>query len=165
MACLSSSETLIVTTLVLWRISLNEALDGIGAIRGGGRWNTPGHAVVYLAETAAGAMLEILAHLPLEEADLPEQYKLLRVEAGTGAPVETLNVSATWWQANPGVTQRIGDAWLESATAVLARVPSAIMPYTWNYLLNPLHADSAKARVVQASEHLYDPRLLRVRKS
>jgi len=34
------------------------------------------------------------------------------------------------------LSQKIGDAWLTSMETTLARVPSAIMPYTWNYLFN-----------------------------
>src|SRR5215471_14055970 len=39
------------------------AFDGEGARRDGGRWNSPGLAVVYTAGSAALAALEILAHI------------------------------------------------------------------------------------------------------
>ena len=42
------------------------ALDGEGARLYGGRWNSPGVAAVYLAESRALAALEILVHAPRE---------------------------------------------------------------------------------------------------
>jgi RES domain-containing protein len=150
--------------LTLWRISLYDSLDGEGAARGGGRWNSPGHPVVYLAESPAGAMLEILAHLPLEQLDMPEEYRLLRIE--TRGLVECAQFEAGLagpWKSDPMFTRQMGDGWLESRASAILRVPSVIMPHTWNYLLNPGHPEAAKVFIAEASSHVYDPRLLRVR--
>ena len=43
-----------------------KALDGEGARLYGGRWNLPGVAAVYLAESCALAALEVLVHAPRE---------------------------------------------------------------------------------------------------
>jgi hypothetical protein len=37
--------------------------------------------------------------------------------------------------------------------------PSALPPHTWNYLLNPAHADAARLRITEAQQHPFDPRL------
>ena len=145
--------------LELWRISAYPTLDGIGAFRLGGRWNSRGRHVVYLAETAAGAMLETLVHLSLDSADLPDSFRLMRVTVPAGLAVTPVNAPLTSLAA----TRKAGDAWLHSGAAPLARVPSVIVPYTWNYLLNPSHPASAGITIVETAEHLYDPRLLRIR--
>ena len=150
-------------TVTLWRISLYEALDGIGAFRGGGRWNSPGRYAVYLAESPAGAMLETLVHLPQDESAWPDRYKLLRVEVRVDAGPSDILTPKGVWQEHLSETQKIGDAWLQERGSALARVPSAILPFTWNYLLNPNHPDAANAKVVEATQHLYDPRLLHIR--
>ena len=132
---------------VFWRISIYTSLDGEGAAVGGGRWNTPGRPAVYLAESPAGAMLEVLAHLPTDEGELPNSFRLLRVEAITAIGVVELGAPAgEAWKQNERITRQIGDEWLESRETPLARVPSAIMPFTWNYLLNPLHPDAGQDR-------------------
>ena len=47
-------------------------LDGEGARQVGARWNSPGHAVVYMAESVALAVLENLVHM--EREDFPTGY-------------------------------------------------------------------------------------------
>jgi RES domain-containing protein len=38
-------------------------------------------------------------------------------------------------------------------------VPSAITPETWNWVLNPRHADALRLRIVHTEKHLFDVRL------
>jgi RES domain-containing protein len=40
-------------------------------------------------------------------------------------------------------------------------VPSAIMPFAKNYLINPRHKDAARISVVQAARYPHDRRLFR----
>ena len=47
-------------------------LDGDGARRVGGRWNSPGRTVVYMAESTALAVLENLVHMSRQ--DFPSGY-------------------------------------------------------------------------------------------
>jgi RES domain-containing protein len=53
------------------------------------------------------------------------------------------------WREHPEVTRAIGDAWLAASETPLARVPSAILPQTWNYLLNPEHPDAKQVQVAE----------------
>jgi RES domain-containing protein len=47
-------------------------LDGEGARQAGGRWNLPGRAVVYMAESVSLAVLENLVHMSRQ--DFPTGY-------------------------------------------------------------------------------------------
>jgi RES domain-containing protein len=40
-------------------------------------------------------------------------------------------------------------------------VPSAIMPFATNYLINPMHTDAARIRVAHAARYPHDQRLFR----
>jgi RES domain-containing protein len=42
-----------------------------------------------------------------------------------------------------------------------ARVPSAIAPQTWNYLLNPEHSEAKKVKIVETIQERFDNRLFR----
>lgn len=52
--------------------SIHVRLDGEGAKRVGGRWNSPGRAVVYMAQSISLAVLENLVHMSKE--DFPVGY-------------------------------------------------------------------------------------------
>ena len=50
-------------------------LDGEGARKVGGRWNSPGRAVVYMAQSVALAVLENLVHM--SRRDYPTGYVIV----------------------------------------------------------------------------------------
>jgi len=145
----------------LWRISNHRSLSGEGGLRYSARWHTAGHRIVYFAESPAGAMIEALAHLELDEKDWPRSYQLMEVEVPKALRVVELSPGAgKSWRKSLAATRRIGDAWLRSGRSALARVPSAILPRTWNVLLNPDHNDARPVRIVRTIRAEYDPRLL-----
>lgn len=146
----------------LWRISNHKSLNGEGGLKYAARWHSVGRRIVYLAESPAGAMIEVLVHLELEEDELPRAYTLLRIEAPDNIATQTISVPAgEAWKANHSLSRRLGDEWLSQGPTALARVPSAILPNTSNYLLNPLHADAERIRIVKAARAVFDPRLLK----
>jgi RES domain-containing protein len=145
-----------------WRISNYHSLGGEGGLLYPGRWHALGHPVVYLAESPAGAMLETLVHMELRGIELPPAYKLLRVVAARTVQIESLTISDTGrWKSVSSLTQSIGDEWLESRRSALARVPSAILPNTWNCLLNSNHPDARLLQIADSTIAHFDPRLLR----
>jgi RES domain-containing protein len=147
---------------VLWRISNHETLSGEGGLRYAARWHSAGRPIVYLAESPAGAMIEVLVHLELEEDELPRSYSLLQVEVPEDVGIETIRVPAgEGWKADLAVSRGLGDAWLGEGRSAVARVPSAILPETANYLLNPAHAEAGRLRVVSVARPRFDARLLR----
>lgn len=148
-----------------WRIVkrryATQAFDGEGARRHGGRWNSPGRAVVYVSESRALATLEVLAGL--HSSALVPAYVLIRVEfdASLVQQADPKSLPARWMASPPtGDTQKIGDAWLEGAASVALRVPSAVVPGEYNYLLNPRHSDFGLVRIGSLEELYIDPRLL-----
>jgi RES domain-containing protein len=148
--------------MFLWRISNHSALDGRGGLLAGARWHFAGQPVVYLAETPAGSLLEVLAHLELDLASLPKTFKLLKVEVPAGIATQSVNENALApdWTDDPDATAEQGSQWLESGKGALLRVPSAIVPETHNYLLNPRHDHAAKIKVLWNRDYPWDKRLL-----
>lgn len=150
----------------LWRIGNHADLSGDGGLRYAARWHSAGRRIVYLAESPAGALLEVLVRLELDAANLPPAYTLLRVAGpakSANLPLKVLELAAPpgdAWICDHAVTREIGDAWLKSARGALARVPSAVLPATFNILLNPLHPEARRFRVMEAIRSIIDPRLL-----
>lgn len=139
--------------MIAWRISRAPFADlsGTGARLYGGRWNSPGRALIYAAETAALAVLEVRVHLDLTPDLLPDDYVLTGI-ALDGLAVETLD-------ALPEAPRAFGDAWLAEARTPVLRVPSFIVPESGNLLLNPAHPAAAGLKVTSQRPFRFDARL------
>jgi RES domain-containing protein len=147
----------------LWRISNHASLAGDGGLRASGRWHTRGKRVVYCAENPAAALLEILVHFEIEIRDLPARYRLLKVNVPDDLQVDRVSLTdlGSDWIEDTLATRAIGDMWLTRATTPLLTVPSAVVPETSNVLLNPAHPDARRIVIVQSTDHVIDPRLVR----
>jgi RES domain-containing protein len=151
--------------MLLWRISNYADLKGIGGLRAPGRWHFAGRPVVYLAEHPAGALLETLVHQAIPStADLPDTYRLLRVDVNERILIAELAEGALPedWRENASWTQASGSEWLEGGTTALLKVPSAVMPFAYNYILNPSHDDVVDIKINMVIEVRHDPRILRL---
>lgn len=78
----------------VWRIAreVYPLLDGEGARRWGGRWNSPGTPIVYTASSSALAVLESL--VARDEEDAPEDLILASIRVPDDAPIERVEVTA-----------------------------------------------------------------------
>jgi RES domain-containing protein len=146
--------------VVLWRISNHVSLAGDGGMRASGRWHTRGRRVVYCSESPAAALLEILVHFEIDVRDLPTRYRLLKLYTLDNLDVEVPADLPADWLERTDLTRATGDRWLQTGRSPLLRVPSAVVPETFNVLLNPGHQQAGQVAVVQMSEHVIDPRLL-----
>jgi RES domain-containing protein len=142
-----------------WRV--NGAFTGEGARIYGGRWNSPGTAVIYVSEHESLAALELLVHLTPISPD--DQYLSFRLEWENKLtdhfPVKNL---PTHWNAEPpgSQTMQIGDEWVRARKSVALAVPSVLSASERNFLLNPKHPDFKKIRINKPIEYRFDSRLL-----
>ena len=145
----------------LWRITASEhapGLDGEGARLWGGRWNSPGTAMVYTASSLALALLEIWVHLPpaMRRPDtLPERVSV-EIDYPDALAIEILG-EPDW--SEPEALRRFGDEWAGSGRTLALSVPSAVIPAERNLLLNPAHPDMASIRVLSVAPFHFDPRM------
>jgi RES domain-containing protein len=151
--------------ITAWRIAkrrhARNAFDVEGARLYGGRWNSPGRSVVYVSETRALATLEILAGL--QTLAVISAYVLIEVEFDQAlvTAIDLRTLPKRWKTSPPGgATQRSGDRWLDGATSVALRVPSAVVPGEFNYVINPLHPDFGALRIGRPVKPYLDPRIL-----
>ena len=144
-----------------WRIDRprRNAFSGEGARRFGGRWNSPGVAVVYLSEHQSLAALEIFVHIqPLAPR---EKFLAYLVEWDASLMEEPKKLPADWRASPPGpATMQIGDEWVREGRSVVLAVPSAIVPAERNFLLNPAHPKFRQLRLHKPVEFAFDPRLV-----
>jgi RES domain-containing protein len=126
-----------------------EEFNGQGGVLAPGRWHVKGTPVVYAATSEPLALLEKLVHrrrspasvvFPLYIAEVPDHL----IEE---LPASTL--PADWRSIFPSrSTQRLGNDWLTSRSAVGLLVPSILItgtaPEVKNCLVNPEHPDFNK---------------------
>jgi RES domain-containing protein len=138
------------------------AFSGDGARKYGGRWSSPGVAVVYAAGSPSLGMLEILVHV--QSQDLLKRYVLFEVafDEALMTTVDLTGLARTWRKyPPPAAEQRLGDGWISGAASAVLRVPSVISPLEWNYLLNPEHPDFRRIVIGPRKPVQFDPRLIK----
>lgn len=130
----------------------------MGGLKASGRWHFAGHAIVYLAQTPASALLEVCVHTSAN--NVPLAFTLLKIE-GPDLEVPSIPIGslAKDWQTHLDLTRDLGTTWLEKKRSVLLQVPSAIVPETVNFLFNPSHKQAAKFHIAAVFSYPFDVRL------
>lgn len=151
--------------LTVWRIvthtHLDTAFTGLGARLYGGRWNPPGTALVYTAAHPSLALLEML----VQDTPLRAHYCLVPATLPDDLALETLaesSLPADW--RDPAARHALrarGTAWLARKRSVALLVPSAVMPFENNVLLDPQHPDFYRIELGAPLDLTTDTRLIR----
>jgi RES domain-containing protein len=142
----------------VWRLASrrHDPLSGEGARRVGGRWGSPGRAVVYASDSMALALVEALVHVT---GPLPLDYRAFHIEV-LDSEIERLDFDALKgsWSTDIGYTRAIGDQWLEQRRSVALVVPGAVLPVGSN-VLDPAHPRTGSVRVIGEMPFAFNPRL------
>jgi RES domain-containing protein len=135
-------------------------LNGEGAKLFGARWNNKMIACLYTSESRALALLEYTVNVNID--DIPPVLSITAIEIPDRI-IRILNepdLPADWKQSPaPSSTKDFGSKLLLAAAEPVIRIPSAVIPYEFNYLLNPLHPDSKKFKIAGISNFVYDVRI------
>lgn len=149
--------------MLLYRISSPQYagdLSGNGAKLYGGRWNDKGVAMVYLASTRALAMMELLVHLRPD--DLERAYTITVFEVPDNKIYKLdLSLLPNEWKTdeNKHLLAKLGRKFVDESKFLLMEVPSVLVEEESNYVLNPLHIDAAKVKLVSQRSFSFDHRL------
>ncbi len=121
--------------------------------------------MVYLAKTITLAALEILVHL--DDAGMRASYSFIPISFPAACAVISGKKGVASlpedWSATPAPPDcaRYGDEWVASRQSLILRVPSVIVPWESNFLLNPLHPDWSVVKIGEAQSFDFDPRLIK----
>jgi RES domain-containing protein len=142
---------------------VNSAFTGDGSRKYGGRWNSPGQAIVYTSSTLSLAVLEIMAHLD-DYTTLSRSYSFIPVEIPSVliTAVDPKSLPAGWNEGPPGAaSQHIGDSWVSDKRSAVLAVPTVLVPDEVNYLINPNHPDFPRISIGAVHKLFFDPRFTR----
>lgn len=139
-------------------------LSGNGARLFGGRWNNEGLFAVYTSFSRSLALLEILAHTPAKMLDEKEYFLVTLLVPDPIKPLE-LDKSKliNGWDApdTRPITRNLGDQFLRSKKGLFLSVPSVLINEENNFLLNPLHPDMKKVKIISKRRIHFDHRLVK----
>lgn len=150
--------------MIIYRISSEEYKDDIsgrGAAIHGSRWNSAGVPMLYTSQFISLTILESLVHL--KQNYIPGSQYLLQIEITEEADsVQEISIKKVKqdWQAEIEYTQWMGDQFIKNNELLILKVPSAIVPQENNFLINPLHKDFKKVRIISTELLNLDKRLL-----
>lgn len=151
--------------MILYRLVksdfVQDAWSGQGARLYGGRWNHKGTPAVYTSTSISLATLEILVHV--NQDTILNQFSLLSIDISDRYVMKlSLDHLPSDWQQDPAPTSTmdIGSTWLNNQDSLVLLIPSCIIPYEYNAIINPLHPQFQKViHTVKALEFNVDPRL------
>lgn len=138
----------------------DHTLTGIGAEKVGGRWNEPGTRAVYCSENISLALLEYYVHSE-NIATLPGKIVVAKIEFPDDFIIEKLSELPERWNQYP---------YLSETTAIFTekaknrnffgiKVPSAIVPLEFNFVLNPLFKNFGQVEIIEFLDLPIDERL------
>lgn len=128
------------------------------------RWNRKGEYVIYTAESRSLATLEMIVHRNSIKSD--SSYKVLTISISeTDNPIYNLNINQLPknWRTFEAYSQLqlLGSNWYNSNESLLLKIPSAIIPKEFNYVINTQHPEfSKKVKLENVEDYFWDERLL-----
>ena len=136
-------------------------LSGKGAELSGGRWNSKGVPMLYTSESIALCMLEVLVHIP--KSSVPDDFVPVKIEIPDNAAISEVKINSlpNGWNEFPFTeeTRNIGDDFIRQQANLLLKVPSSIVPDSFNMLLNPQHPEMKEVKIAGIQRSPFDVRL------
>ena len=150
--------------MTVYRICKNKFkkdLSGKGAELSGGRWNSTGVPMLYTSESIALCMLEVLVHIP--KSSVPDDFVLVKIEVPDNAAISEVKINSLpkGWNDFPFTeeTRNIGDDFIRQQANLILKVPSSIVPDSYNMLLNPQHPEMKEVKIASIQRSPFDVRL------
>jgi RES domain-containing protein len=120
-----------------------------------------GQKAVYCAETKSLAMLEILAHVGNKRHLRRARFVAIPVEIPDALIYSPSKLPSDWRKQPPSrSTQHFGDRALGHSDHPVLRVPSAIIPGEFCFVLRPDHPRFAEIRIGAPEPVDFDPRVV-----
>jgi RES domain-containing protein len=126
-----------------------------------GRWNGLGKKVIYAAESIPLAFLENMVRR--QGIGFNNDFKIMVIEIPDKLSITEIDVSALaagWRDFNDySKCQPLGDKWYDAAETLVLKVPSAVLPTSFNYVINAAHSNFGVIKLVATTDLIPDERI------
>jgi len=150
--------------MLVYRISKAKYTKKLEASGVANRWNKAGQYVIYSSGSRALASLELVVHR--SSIVQSETYKVMVIDipAENTALVQEINHSILppGWNtlAFYPRLQEIGNEWYKNNEGLILKVPSALIPQEYNFIINTNHdLFSSKVKLIGLEDFYWDGRL------
>lgn len=148
----------------VFRISTVEHASGLSSGGGENRWNQNGEFVIYSGSSRALSALELVVH---RKAIQPErEYRMMILSLADDDhlynQVQVKDLPLSWRTFFAyGTLQSIGSGWYQSRKSLVLKVPSAVIPQEYNYVINTAHPEFlSKVKLIRTEDYFWDERLM-----
>lgn len=125
-----------------------------------GRWNGAGRRVIYTAESIPIAFMENM--IRRKGIGFNDQFAIMVIEIpGTLriSKVDPESLAPGWRDYRDyKICQAVGKPWYDKNLSPVLKVPSAVLTTNFNYVLNAVHPDFHKIKLVTVTALLPDDR-------
>lgn len=128
--------------MVIYNIRKSKYTNQLEASGIANRWNKEEEFVIYAGWSIALSVLELLAHR--SSIKIGEGYRLLSIRLDIGSEdlmeIHIQNLPKDWKliKSYP-ILQQIGSDWYNNQKSLVLKVPSALVPWEHNYMINTRH--------------------------
>jgi RES domain-containing protein len=126
-----------------------------------GRWNSAGNKVIYASESIPVAFLENMVRR--QGVGFNDDFKIMIIELPDQFPpneVQESDLGTTWRDPyDYSGCQPVGDHWYNMLQSLSLKVPSAVMPEAYNFVINTLHPQFTRVKLVAVTNLVPDPRI------
>ncbi|MEP7323936.1 MAG: RES family NAD+ phosphorylase [Saprospiraceae bacterium] len=142
------------------RSKFSKDFAGEGARLHGGRWNHILTPCIYTSESRALALLEYTVNVTIDA--IPRSLSITTFEI-SDASVQELSIEelpGNWTDSPaPASTKDFGTNLLKVAATSVIKIPSAVIPQEFNFILNPKHVGAKDFKILQVEDFVYDVRI------
>ena len=132
-----------------------------------GRWNGAGRRVIYTAESIPLAFMENM--IRRKGLGFNEEFGIMIIEVPATLSITEIDpgkLAAGWRDfVDYSVCQKVGNDWYDKGKTPVLKVPSAVLPTNFNYVLNTTHRDFKSIRLITISDLVPDDRIEELLKS
>ncbi len=149
--------------MIVFRLGLTKFaanLTGEGARLNGGRWNHKLTPCIYTSESRALALLEYTVNVSIDEIPRALSFTTFEIPDAEIQEVTEEALPGNWKDVPvPSSAKDFGTALLKKGQAPAFKIPSIVITQEYNYILNPLHADSRGFKILDIKDFVFDVRI------